>query len=80
MELIGRLLAGGFTAEDFVEVPLRRWVDVEGSRLRPVHFPIMGWELLRIFVALSRLRWSAGSTPLLEASTPAVADIQKDVG
>jgi hypothetical protein len=36
--------------------------------------------LLRIFVALNRLRWSAGSTPLLEASAPAVADIQKDVG
>jgi glycosyltransferase involved in cell wall biosynthesis len=80
VELIGRLLAGGFTAEDFIEVPLRRWVDVEGSRLRPVQFPILGWELLRIFFALNRLRWSAGSTPLLESSAPAVADIRKDVG
>jgi len=55
-------------------------VDVDGSRLRPVEFPILGWELLRIFFALNRLRWSAGSTPLLGASASAVADIQKDVG
>ena len=80
VELIGRLLAVGFTSEDFIEVPLRRWVDVEGSRLRPIHFPLLGWELVRIFFALNRLRWSAGSTPFLEASAPAVADIQKDVG
>ena len=80
VELIGRLLANGLGCRDFVEVPLRRWVDVGGSRLRPVHFPILGWELLRIFFALSRLRWSAESTSLLEAGTPAVADVQKDVG
>lgn len=80
VELIGRLLANGLSSGDFVEVPLRRWVDVGGSRLRPVHFPILGWELLRIFFALSRLRWSAGSTPLLDAGTPAVAEVQKDVG
>ena len=80
VELIGRLLAGGLTCDDFIEVPLRRWADVEGSRLRPLHFPILGWELLRIHFALNRLRWSAETTPLLEASASAVPDIQKDVG
>ena len=80
VELIGRLLANGVASRDFVEVPLRRWMDVGGSRLRPVHFPILGWELVRIFFALTRLRWNAGSTPLLDAGTPAVADVQKDVG
>ena len=80
VELIGRLLANGLSSRDFVEVPLRRWMDVGGSRLRPVHFPILGWELLRIFFALRGLRWSAGSTSLLEAGAPAVADVQKDVG
>src|SRR5207237_1849850 len=61
VELIGRLLANGVASRDFVEVPLRRWMDVGGSRLRPVHFPILGWELVRIFFALTRLRWNAGS-------------------
>lgn len=79
VELIGRLLAAGLTTSDFIEVPLRRWADVEGSRLRPLHFPILGWELVRILVALNRLRWSAEQTPLLEASS-AVPDVQKDVG
>ncbi|HWE22810.1 MAG TPA: glycosyltransferase [Myxococcales bacterium] len=80
VELIGRLLAAGLTPRDFVEVPLQRWVDVQGSRLRPVHFPILGWELVRILVALNRLRWSSEATPLLEAPASAVPDIQKDVG
>ena len=53
---------------------------MEGSRLRPLHFPILGWELLSILVALNRLRWSAEPTPLLEASASAVPDVQKDVG
>jgi dolichyl-phosphate beta-glucosyltransferase len=79
VELIGRLLASGLTSRDFIEVPLRRWADIEGSRLRPAHFPLLGWELLRIFVALSRLRWSAGSTPLLEAPAT-LADVREDVG
>jgi glycosyltransferase involved in cell wall biosynthesis len=80
VELIGRLLAAGLTSSDFIEVPLRRWTDVEGSRLRPLHFPILGWELLRILAALNRLRWSRATTRLLEPSASTVPDVQKDVG
>ncbi|HYV65219.1 MAG TPA: glycosyltransferase, partial [Myxococcales bacterium] len=77
VELIGRLLAGGLTPNDFVEVPLRRWADVRGSRLRPVHFPILGFELIRIFFALSRLRAGSAHAPLLEAGTPRVANVHE---
>ena len=80
VELIGRLLAGGLTPNDFVEVPLRRWADVRGSRLRPVHFPLLGFELVRIFFALSRLRLGSAHGPLLEAGTAHVGDVRKDVG
>jgi len=80
VELIGRLLATGLTAQDFVEVPLRRWVDVPGSRLRPLQFPLLGWELFRIHLALSRLRWNVGPGRALEAPAPAIVDIREDVG
>ena len=80
VELIGRLLAAGLTADDIIEVPLRRWVDVAGSRLRPVHFPLLGWELLRIHLALGRLRWNVEPARVLEAPAPAIVDIREDVG
>src|SRR4051812_26220004 len=40
VELIGRLLRAGLGADDIIEVPLRRWADVPGSRLRPFQFPL----------------------------------------
>jgi hypothetical protein len=67
-------------ARDFVEVPLRRWVDVKGSRLRPLQFPLLGWELLRIHLALGRLRWNDQPAQVLEAQAPAIVDIGEDVG
>jgi dolichyl-phosphate beta-glucosyltransferase len=61
VELIGRLLAGaggvpGLPVSAFLEMPLRTWTDVAGSKLRPSHFPMLGVELLRIFFALRRFR------------------------
>jgi dolichyl-phosphate beta-glucosyltransferase len=80
VELIGRLLAAGVMPRDLVEVPLRRWVDVKGSRLRPLQFPLLGWELLRIHLALSRLRWNVEPVNVLDRPAPAIADIREDVG
>jgi glycosyltransferase involved in cell wall biosynthesis len=80
VELIGRLLAAGLTVDDFIEVPLRRWVDVAGSRLRPLQFPLLGWELFRIHLALGRLRWNVEPARALEAPGPAIVDIREDVG
>jgi glycosyltransferase involved in cell wall biosynthesis len=80
VELIGRLLAAGVTRDDLVEVPLREWVDVGGSRLRPLQFPLLGWELLRIHLALGRLRWNLERGHVVEAPAPAVVDIREDVG
>lgn len=80
VELIGRLLAAGLTVDDFIEVPLRRWVDVAGSRLRPLQFPLLGWELFRIHLALGRLRWNVEPARVLEAPGPAIVDIREDVG
>ncbi|HEY2029769.1 MAG TPA: glycosyltransferase [Myxococcales bacterium] len=68
VELIGRLLAGapgiaGLTEQSFVEMPLRVWTDVEGSKLRPKQFPLLGLELLRIHFALARRRSAAAALP-----------------
>jgi dolichyl-phosphate beta-glucosyltransferase len=68
VELIGRLLAGapglpGLRQEAFVEMPLRSWVDVAGSKLRPLHFPLLGFELLRIRMSLARRRTAASALP-----------------
>jgi glycosyltransferase involved in cell wall biosynthesis len=64
VELIGRLLAGaedlpGLGEDAFVEMPLRVWSDVAGSKLRPLHFPMLGLELVRIHFALARRRAKA---------------------
>jgi dolichyl-phosphate beta-glucosyltransferase len=74
VELIGRLLAGapgllGLRPEAFVEMPLRSWVDVAGSKLRPLQFPLLGLELLRIRLSLGRRRRAAAAS--LPRHTPA---------
>jgi len=55
VELIGRLLRGSKTAPglplaSFVEMPVERWRDVRGSKMRWLDFPRMGWELSRIWL------------------------------
>ena len=61
VELLGRLLIGvdGATPvalNRFVEVPLRQWVDVGGSKVRPLDFPRMALELIKIRSHLAALR------------------------
>jgi dolichyl-phosphate beta-glucosyltransferase len=52
VELIGRLLRRdgrpGYGVRDFLEVPLGRWSDVQGSKLGPVAVLEAGFDLLRI--------------------------------
>ena len=74
VELIGRLLAGspglpGLPESAFVEMPLRSWTDVAGSKLRPLQFPLLGLELVRIHFSLRRLR-AASAALSLPASIP----------
>lgn len=48
VELLGRLLDGGVPPEAFVEVPLGRWADVGGSKLKPSSMARAGLDLLAI--------------------------------
>jgi glycosyltransferase involved in cell wall biosynthesis len=61
VELIGRLLAGGLSEKDFREVPLQTWVDAGGSQLTPLQYPVLGWELVRIYLSLTRQRQRAST-------------------
>lgn len=68
VELMGRLLTGSLEAkrlqrDDFVEVPLRTWREVPGSKLRTADVPMLGVELVRIAWQLMRLRASLSRTP-----------------
>jgi glycosyltransferase involved in cell wall biosynthesis len=59
VELIGRLLTGGpgappLSIEDFEEVPLYEWRDVEGSKLRTGHMVGVLGDLARIQADLRR--------------------------
>jgi dolichyl-phosphate beta-glucosyltransferase len=63
VELIGRLLVGNSAAgvpplrrEDFLEVPLRVWHDVAGSKLRAAQMVKTGFELAAIGVRLRKRR------------------------
>jgi dolichyl-phosphate beta-glucosyltransferase len=61
VELLGRLLVGapgvpGVRTSQLVEVPLRRWVDVRGSKLGPGDMVRAGFDLLGIQRALSARR------------------------
>ena len=64
VELIGRLLAGsalapGLPLEAFVELPLQRWREVEGSSLKPGAMVRVLGELAGIGLDLSRRRKNA---------------------
>ena len=57
VELIGRLLRSPETplsAADFVEVPLRHWADVNGSKLSPLAALRAGFDLFLIGYRLRR--------------------------
>jgi glycosyltransferase involved in cell wall biosynthesis len=59
VELIGRLLIGnqgipGFSPDCFLEMPLKSWRDVPGSKLRASDFPKTMFELVRITISLRR--------------------------
>lgn len=58
MELLGRLImhAGDYRAAGIIEMPLRRWEDVSGSKLRSTHMLKAGLDLAGIALELSRLR------------------------
>ena len=62
VELLGRLLsprAGApYRAEDFVEIPLRAWSDVGGSKLRTLPAVRAGLDLVRIGAKARRTRAS----------------------
>jgi glycosyltransferase involved in cell wall biosynthesis len=59
VELLGRMLAfrsgtGRVTASDLVEMPLKAWTDVGGSKLTLSDWPAVAVELARIARSLSR--------------------------
>lgn len=56
VELIGRLLREGVLPGQFIEVPLRSWRDVPGSKLSALDLPRMAIELVRIRAALRKPR------------------------
>jgi glycosyltransferase involved in cell wall biosynthesis len=61
VELLGRLLIGGpgvepLGVDEFLEVPLQRWCDVRGSRMRPLDMLHAGLDLAIIRRALSERR------------------------
>ncbi|MEO6122255.1 MAG: glycosyltransferase [Ilumatobacteraceae bacterium] len=61
VELLGRLLSGGrgqraITPHEILEVPLRTWTDVRGSKLTPMTSVRSGLELFLIARALRRWR------------------------
>ena len=61
VELLGRLLVGagglpGLDAADFLEVPLRRWADVAGSKITAASWARAGVDLAVIAADLERRR------------------------
>ena len=58
VELLGRLMvrAGGYQNAGIIEVPLRRWADVSGSKMHPTHMIKAGLDLAGIALEIARLR------------------------
>lgn len=58
VELLGRLMvrAGDYRRAGIIEMPLRRWEDVSGSKMRPTHMLKAGVDLAGIALELARLR------------------------
>jgi glycosyltransferase involved in cell wall biosynthesis len=58
VELIGRIMAraGGYRAAGIMEVPLRHWRDVQGSKIKPTQMLKAGLDLATIAWELERLR------------------------
>ncbi len=61
VELIGRLMIGGktlqpLTMNDFVEVPLKKWTDVGGSKIKPLDVVKVPTELMKIARQLNQRR------------------------
>jgi len=54
VELIARLLRASYGASDFVEIPLKVWRDVAGSKVRPLPALRTYIDLIRIGVMLRR--------------------------
>lgn len=67
VELLGRLLKDGIAVNRFIEVPLRRWIDVGDSKVRMKDMLRMGWDLVRIYIALRQRKAQAQS----QATRPA---------
>lgn len=67
IELLGRLVGAG--DDRLIEVPLSRWRDVGGSKLRPTDAVTAGMDLLRIARSQRRRRLLPGSTSALSTVT-----------
>lgn len=65
VELLGRLLVAGVadSRRRFLEVPLREWCDVSGSKLSLLDAPRIALELLRTWWALRRFALAPGISP-----------------
>ena len=56
VELIGRLLGEGLAPDELLEVPLQKWADVGGSKLKPAAMLRSGLDLALIWARLRRRR------------------------
>lgn len=56
VELLGRLLVNGYTFDDFLEVPLNQWVDVDGSKISRADFMKAFSDLVKVQRDLARRR------------------------
>lgn len=69
VDLLGRLLhpespgTEPCPADRWLEVPLKSWHDMAGSKMRLVAMLGMGWDLVRIFAALRRRMRRTAATP-----------------
>ncbi len=66
VELIGRLMIGGktlqpLTINDFVEVPLKKWTDVGGSKIKPLDVVKVPTELMKIAMQLNKRKQKIGT-------------------